>query len=215
MTYGEARRAIYAPTVKYFSGATVAIANSKQVKKSRPFVLMNFGPLQMTTFPNERYLDGEPCLYYPASMKLEVQLFTNGRKLSNGAMENTAVGDLTDYVNFMMSHYMTVELGRKEMSILSSGPVQDVTTVINDANYEYRAMVEFTVYFTVTSVGYAGILDESSIKTDQTDPENPGKVLPPYIDPEWKETDSGGRNDDLATATVGYFTEAEISEMKE
>lgn len=215
MTYGDARKIIYAATVGYFSGAKVAIGNSKQVKKGRPLVLMNFGPLQMSTFPNERDFDGEPCLYYPSSMKLEVQLFTNGRTLSNGAMENTAVGDLTDYVNFMMSQYMTSELSKREMSILTAGSVQDVTAVINDASYEYRAMVEFTVYFTVASTGYTGILDESSIKTDLPDPEDPGKVLPPHIVPEWKETDSGGRNKELAEKSVGYFTRAEISEMKE
>lgn len=54
-------------------------------------------------------------------MKLEVQLFTNGHQLSNGAMENTAVGDLTDYVNYMTSKLMVTEFGRHDLTVLGGG----------------------------------------------------------------------------------------------
>lgn len=76
-------------------------------------------------------------------------------------------------------------------------------------------MVEFDVTFTVASVGYGGILDESSVKVDEPDPEHPGQVLPPHIEPEWAETDSGGRTAEIAEKTVGYFTQVEIEETKE
>lgn len=215
MTYNEARRIIYAATASYFSGATVTMANTKQVKKDKPMVTMKFGALQLSTFANQRVYDGEPCDYYPATMKLEVQLFTNGHKLSNNAMENTAVGDLTDYVNYMMSGLMTTEFGKNDLTVLTAGPVQDISAIINDASYEYRAMVEFDVSFTVVSVGYGGILDESSIKLDEPDPEKPDQVLPPHIEPEWTETDSGGRTAEIAEKQVGYFTQVEITETKE
>ncbi len=215
MTYNDARRIIYDATVSYFPNATVTMANTKQVKKTKPMVTMKFGPLQFNTFPNEEVYEGEPCDYYPSSMKLEVQLFTNGHQLSNGGMENTAVGDLTDYVNYMTSKLMVTEFGRHDLTVLKAGPVQDISTIINDTNYEYRAMVEFDVSFTMASVGYGGILDESSIKTDEPDPDHPGEVLPPYIDPEWTETDSGGRTAEIAEKQVGYFTQVEIEETKE
>ncbi|MFR7533630.1 MAG: LIC_12616 family protein [Oscillospiraceae bacterium] len=215
MTYNDARSIIYNATASYFSGATVTMAGTKQTKKLKPMVTLKFGALQIGTFPNEVNYEGEPCDYYTASMKLEVQLFTNGHQLSNDGMENTAVGDLTDYVNYMMSKLMTTEFSRKDLTILTAGPVQDVSAVINDTSYEYRAMVEFDVTFTVASVGYGGILDESSIKLDEPDPENPDKVLPPHIEPEWTETDSGGRTAEIAEREVGYFTEVEITETKE
>lgn len=215
MTYNDARSIIYDATVSYFANATVTMANTKQVKKTKPMVTMKFGALQVNTFPNEATYDGEPCDYYPASMKLEVQLFTNGHQLSNGGMENTAVGDLTDYVNYMTSKLMVTEFGRHDLTILTAGPVQDVSTIINDTSYEYRAMVEFDVNFTMGTVGYGGILDESSVKVDEPDPEHPGQVLPPHIEPEWAETDSGGRTAEIAEKTVGYFTQVEIEETKE
>lgn len=215
MTYNDARSIIYDATASYFSGATVTMAGTKQTKKLKPMVTLKFWALQIGTFPNEVNYEGEPCDYYTASMKLEVQLFTNGHQLSNGGMESTAVGDLTDYVNYMMSKLMTTEFSRKDLTILTAGPVQDVSAVINDTSYEYRAMVEFDVTFTVASVGYGGILDESSVKVDEPDPEHPGQVLPPHIEPEWAETDSGGRTAEIAEKTVGYFTQVEIEETKE
>ncbi len=215
MTYDEVRDILYSTTARYFSGATVGIFNSKQVKKLKPLVGMKFGNLQVSTFPNEAVYDGELCDYYPCSMKMEVHLFTNGKKLSNGAMANTAVGDLTDYVNFMASKLMTDELGKLDITVLPAGVVRDVSAFINDASFEYRAMVEFDVSFTMASVGYAGILDESSVKLDQPDPERPGQVLPPHIDPVWSETSSGGRNTELAEKVTGYFTDVKIEEMKE
>ena len=215
MTYNDARSIIYDATVSYFANATVTMANTKQDKKTKPMVTMKFGPLQSNTFPNEVEYEGEPCDYYLASAKLEVQLFTNGRQLSNGGMENTAVGDLTDYVNYMTSKMMVVEFGKHDLTVMKAGAVQDVSAIINDTSYEYRAMVEFDVNFTMAVVGYGGILDESSIKTDEPDPEHPGEVLPPHIDPVWTETDSGGRTAEIAEKEIGYFTQVKIDEMKE
>ena len=200
MTYNDARSIIYDATVSYFANATVTMANTKQVKKTKPMVTMKFGALQDNSFPYEATYDGEPCDYY---------------QLSNGGMENTAVGDLTDYVNYMTSKLMVTEFGRHDLTILTAGPVQDVSTIINDTSYEYRAMVEFDVNFTMATVGYGGILDESSVKVDEPDPEHPGQVLPPHIEPEWAETDSGGRTAEIAEKTVGYFTQVEIEETKE
>lgn len=236
MTYTEMKRAVYGITAAYFTGAAVEMANTKSAKKGKPLVKLAFGPAQSTQFPVEQFLDGELCSFYPTTAKLEVQLFTHGAKLPNGAMENTAVGDLTDYVHYMMSEMVTNELNTQNLSMLVAGPVQDVTAIINDVSYEYRAMVEFNVNFTVAAVGFAGVLDESSIKIDQpapgpdpgepgtpvdpgtpgepADPDSPGQVLPPYIEPEWKPTDSGGRNKEIAEKRTGYFTEVEVTETK-
>lgn len=213
MTYNEMARAIHTVTSEYFSSALVVMANTKQTKKGKPLVTMAFGAAQMTKFPIEKFLDGELCRYYPTTTKLTVQLFTNGGKLPNGAMENTAVGDLTDYVNYMMSEMVTQRLDKLLVSILPAGAVQDVTAIINDTTYEYRAMVEFDISYTTAAVGYAGVWDEKSVKVDQPDPETPGQVLPPHIDPEWTPTESGGRNAEIAEKRTGYFTEVEITEM--
>jgi hypothetical protein len=243
MTYTEMKRAVYGITAAYFTGASVEMANTKSAKKGKPLVKLAFGPAQSTQFPVEQFIDGELCSFYPTTAKLEVQLFTNGFRLPNGAMENTAVGDLTDYVNYMMSEMVTNELNLQNLSMLVDGPVQDTTAIINDVSYEYRALVEFNVNFTVAAVGFAGVLDESSIKIDQpapgptpgpdpgepgepekpdepgkpttpVDPDTPGQVLPPHIEPEWKPTESGGRNKEIAEKRTGYFTEVEVTETK-
>lgn len=213
MTYTEVKRLIYEITARYFSSAIVDMANTKRTKKGKPLVTLRFGNAKMSKFPVEKNLDGELCRCYPSGMKLEVQLFTNGARLPNGAMENTAVGDLIDYMNYMASEMVTQELDAKRVSILPAGDVQDVTAIINDTSYEYRAMVEFDISYTTISVGFAGVHDEASIKIDQPDPENPGQVLPPHIEPEWTPTSSGGRNAEIAEKTTGYFTEVEITEM--
>ena len=132
MTYTEMKRSVYGITAAYFSSATVEMANTKSTKKGKPLIKLAFGPAQSTQFPVEQFIDGELCSFYPTTAKLEVQLFTNGSRLPNGAMENTAVGDLTDYVNYMMSEMVTNELNTQNLSMLVAGPVQDVTAIIND-----------------------------------------------------------------------------------
>ena len=190
------------------------MANTKRAKKTKPLVTMRFGTAHTTTFPVEKVLDGELCSCYPSTAKLEVQLFTDGALLPNGARENTAVGDLTDYVNYMRSEMVTQRLSKDYISILPAGDVQDVTAIINDSSYEYRAMVEFDLSYTTIAVGFAGILDESSIKVDEPDPEQPGEVLPPHIEPEWTPTPSGGRTAEIAEKETGYFTKVEITEKE-
>lgn len=75
-------------------------------------------------------------------------------------------------------------------------------------------MVEFDLSYTTIAVGFAGILDESSIKVDEPDPEQPGEVLPPHIEPEWTPTPSGGRTAEIAEKETGYFTKVEITEKE-
>ena len=82
----------------------------------------------------------------------------------------------------------------------------DMTGLVNESNYEYRARVNLSLYFTQYSVGAAGVLLESSLVTSDD-----GSV---YIDPQFEITSSGGGNQELADEMVGYFTDAEITEEK-
>ena len=192
MTYTEMKRAVHGITTAYFSGATVEMANTKSTKKGKPLVKL----AQSTKFPVEKFLDGELCSFYPTTAKLEVQLFTNGVRLPNGAMENTAVGDLTDYVNYMMSEMVTNELNQQSsIKIDQPAPGPDPGEPEEPSG--------------------PGTPVDPGTPDQPIDPSTPGQVLPPHIEPEWTPTGSGGRNKEIAEKRTGYFTEVEVTEMKE
>ena len=77
--------------------------------------------------------------------------------------------------------------------------MQDLTDLINDTNYQYRAMVEIELRFTTVAIGYTGTLSPESI-TD-------GSLLVPKVE----ETASGGGNSEVETEEKGYFDNVAIN----
>ena len=119
------------------------------------------------------------------------------------------------------------------MSILIDGDVQDLTGVVNDTNYEYRARMSVLLYFTQKAVGPTAVLKESSIQYPDGEggytPETPLETESPtngyetdamkkeeaaIVEPEFEQTSSCGGTEELAKETTGYFTEVEIKEEK-
>jgi len=223
----------------YFAGATVIWAQEKTVKPAPALVTLRMGNVSRPLRPIMQIVDGVPCGFYPSRVVLEVNLYTKGAAVAGGngktiARDNTAINDMLDFVNYLNSPFVTDWCYVHDIAITPNGDVTDVSAVVNDINWEYRAMAEFFVDFMQSAVGATGILDESSIKwpekTDvQEKPERPvvpdepstpddteptEKPLEPYIEPEWEQTDSGGGFRQLAEESLGYFEQVEIENFK-
>ena len=154
-----------------------------------------------------RFIDGRPVSYYPASVPVQFDLFTNGRQEETEPgftpiVENTAEEDLLSFSSFLNSPYATQWCSRENISIVVPNEVRDLTGLIHDTNYEFRASFEISVYFTMEAIGYTGTLDLSSIK--------PGE--PETIEPESTMTPSGGGNPALVKEESGYFTNVQIND---
>lgn len=247
MTLREAKRHIEHITKKYFNGAVVSFSGqSANVKRTSPYVCISPGSPTRDQFPVQRMVNDRMVSYYQTRLPFQIDLFTNGAEGSSGmdgfvTMEDTAVDDLTDFVDYLESLYVIHWCDRINASIIVNGSVQQLTGLVTDTDYQFRAMVELIFCYVHKAVGYTGIQGESSIvypgETD-TPGESGTPVVPGtpntgdgsesgYITPDdaedgveikpvYEPTSSGGRSKALVEETeTGYFTEVEIKYQKE
>lgn len=197
----------------YFAGAMVIFSEqSRMAKPTLALVTIRFGNVTRPYRPNVRYYQGEPVGYYLSKVAVTVENFTHGRPLKDGlgnvyAYENMAEDDMLSFADFLNSEYVLNWCHKNDVSITIEGDVQDMTGLVNDSNYEYRARLNLSFYFVQYAVGAAGTLLESSLVKGQD-----GRY---YIDPYSEQTSSGGGTDVLARETTGYFNDVEITEENE
>ena len=141
-------------------------------------------------------------------------------------VENTAEDDLLGFVSFLNSEYAVNWCHARDIAILVPNTVTDLTDIINDTNYQYRAMVEVTVNFTMAAIGYTGTLEPESVKhpASETNPEpgrEPGEEYSggniqaddvTSLEPEVQTTPSGGGNAEFTKEETGYFSNVEIND---
>lgn len=225
----------------YFPDSSVVFANqSRSPKPETPLVVLSFGNARRPIFPVTSYIDGEVVNNYATSIPVVVDLFTNGRPVynpstgRNAGYEDTAEDDLLAFADFINSNHAQAWYRNVDIAILVDGEVQNLTGAINDNNYEYRARINLLVYYTQSAVSHAAILHDESLQYPdgeggytseppvetqsttggwETDAEQREQAV--EIIPAFEPTPSGGGSQPLADETTGYFTDAEIKEIKE
>ena len=79
-------------------------------------------------------------------------MFTHGAAVindSNGrtaGIDNTSMNDLLSFMDYLNSQYVTEWSHRHDLSILLDSDPQDITGLINDTTYEYRARLTLSLY---------------------------------------------------------------------
>lgn len=217
------REAMLELTKFYFQNATVIHGRQSHVaKQGKPLVTLYTGVVTRPLNPPTKIIDGRPVSFYPSTVPVQIDLFTLGRKkeLAHGftpVMENTAADDMLSFVNFLNSEFAVQYCHRKDIAIVVPNTVQDLTGLINDTSYEYRAMIEVLVHFTQEAVGYSGTLAATSISHKDTasgevvsggDIQAEGAILMPEL----VVTPSGGGNEEVLTDEEGYFSNVEIND---
>lgn len=198
MDVNGVRQSILELAAYYFQGTTVTFARqSRMAKQGVPLITLYTGTMTRPINPPVRIIDGNSVSFYPSSVTVQIDLFTKGRKVETGSgylpiMENTAVDDLTGFLNFLNSEYAVNYCDEKDIAVVIPNTVQDLTGLIDDTNYEYRAMAELTVYFTAQVIGYSGTLSSESVKhkASETNP-------PPGREPGEEYTGGDAQADDV------------------
>lgn len=205
MRVGSVKELFRQLVASYFGAANVIFSEQpRMAKPNLALVTIRFGNVNRKYMANERYVDGEPVGYYLSRSQVQIDIFTHGKALSDAneavyAYENTAMEDALAFVDYLNSYHTKNWCHQNDVTIITDGDVLDMTGLVNDSNYEYRARVTLMLYFTQYSVGSAGVLLESSLKGQ-------------YIDPEYQVTSSGGGTAALALEKTGYFNDVEITE---
>lgn len=223
MTIGELREVIHEVVKRYFTGASVKWMNENTTKPTGPLVTLQLGNVRRELFSIMDNRQGRPVKLYHSRAMLDVNLYTPGGvgKAKPGIRpraENTALNDLQDFVDYMDSDYAMGLLDAADVTVLPEGPTMDVSELIDSAQYEYRAMQQFTVEFTQNAAGVAGIIHIPAAPEAGEPPDHPDGTPPDAQLPDsssWEQTASGGGSQDLADLDTGWFEAAETEEIKE
>lgn len=175
MTLLELQDNITAYAIAYFSGAVVVWGQQSAPKPKTTMVMLKINYVNSSTFAETMIdSDGEIHYQYPSKAILEVNLFTNGRVAhpptipqgetvpspAYSARINTAVNDLLEFVKYLKSP-KTIDWAKSLniaiMPLESGGAVvNDVSGILNEASFEYRAMAEFEISFVTETQGIGG-----------------------------------------------------------
>ena len=164
MTINELRTVLYDIFSEYFPNTQIVWSEQRElVKPSKDFITLKLRNYSRPKHLIKQFTNDVPIGYYAVKMRLEVQLFTHGgtQTITEDGEEyqvsvNTALNDLMDLTAYLTSEYADEIAAKYDIFIDAEEDAQDVSEVV-DSNYEYRAFQEFTVAFTMTSEGLAGI----------------------------------------------------------
>jgi hypothetical protein len=195
MNLNECKNEIYSLISEYWGGATVIWGSQRLVTTPKPplVVLQVIGTIKRPTFPIKTTdNDGEIVTTYQNNFMLQIDLYTESGNLNYpDSPENTAMSDLQNFCCYMDSQKAIDWCYKNDIQFYNDIGVTDLTDIINDTQYRYRAMCQYNVSFTQNSKGYANI-----------SPTN-GK---------WQQTKSGGGTQELANQETGYFTKVNIEQ---
>lgn len=201
MTTEEAQLKVEELVRRYFAGATVRWCETNQVKPPYPFVALKLTDVSHFLHPDESG-EIETSQRYYCTGRIVLNLYTCGRKgaekpgMSAPPSRNTAVSDLQGFARYLGSDAGQDFLGEHDICLQEEGRTVDVSALLNDAKYEYRAMQEFSISFVDDVYGHSST----------TPPAGQDSTVP---------TPSGGGTSDQAADTSGWFESAEVNYSKE
>lgn len=212
LTLNQLKQAVFSHFSAYWGGATVAWSATNKVKPLAPLITLQLGTVTRTTQPITQMVNGIVFSAYPSEVPLQVDLFTKGNTVNTpegSYAENTAVSDLLDFVNYLDSTATIEWSNQNNVGVSLMGGVQDLSEVINDSRWQYRAMSEIRLTFTQWAAEYNGVLNESSIIF------NKNGVPIGVNNANWQPTASGGGTEELARVKSGAFEETPINQIQE
>lgn len=214
MTLTELRQYLYKTVKQYFENATVVWSESKMTNPTLPYVTLKLKNISTPIFSINNIENNVPRGYYKAKRILEINLYTKGREIEkSGCMagsENTAADDLTEFVMYLRSGFVNEQNVINNLTIMPMSPVQDLTALVNDIRFEYRAMAELEINFILVTKGYAGQI--SFIAPQNIVKNNGGSNPDEEQEPEFEISPSGGGSSELNNKEIGYFENVDIKE---
>lgn len=189
----------------YFANADVIWSQRNNTQRKKPCVALKLRSAGRATHSSDIQEDDVLRGYIPSKSILEINLFTNGRKTEVGdgmlpIFENTAVADLEDFCNFVVSPKVTEICDEENITIMQKGDVIDVTTLLDGVDNEFRAQVEFDVDYMQEVSGAYGVSVPMFTPEDEDTEDSPSTFVP---------TPSGGRTEEQVNTEIGYFVEVE------
>lgn len=237
MSVGEANKN-FLQIVKHFfdpdeqNGNVYFAYQSRTPRHPNPLILITAGSVRRDRCATVHNFNGATVASRESSIVYTVDLYTDGREIVDEdtgyllTRENTAMNDLLNFLDFLDSDRCLSILNRLNAAINIENDAQDMTGIVSDSNYEFRARADIRLYFTDPMIGVSGIAAMSSIVW----PTDDGKAPEPTesvtgqkdsatiaeeeatVEPKYEPDSSGGGSEELVEEDDSYFTEAELTE---
>lgn len=196
MTVAQARQCLYEIVRDYYGNDHVFWAGAKLTRKPVPFVTIQFTGYTRQMFPPHTMSDDEFWTAHRLiSASVDINLYTKGQNVSEGhydaAYGNTALEDLENLASYLDSEYVTGKAqefrdvdGNKDpyggMAILVDPEIKDLSALLKDSQYEYRAVCSLTLLFTDASSGDYG-QNENPALPDSSGGGNEAMITDPSV----------------------------------
>ena len=151
-------------TKVYFNEANVIFAQQSRVAKPKlNLVVITPGVIRRPYMANYGVSKDELIGSYETRMSIIVDYFSKGTPITDAstdavvAYDNTAMDEMIGFANYLNSKYVTDWCYMNDVAITIDDDAQDLTGIVNDNNYEYRARLSVQFYFTQRAVGQAAI----------------------------------------------------------
>ncbi len=156
MKIAEAKEEFRKLVADYFGSSHVFFANSKMIKLPEPYITIQFTGVERqiheTKIPQS---DGHVWAYREMTASVDVNLYTKGRSVDGSptAFINTSLDDMVSFLDYLGSEMGQGYLYTRNMAISVVGQPRDLSALVREAQFQYRAMVELQVRFTDMTYG--------------------------------------------------------------
>lgn len=159
MNLNDAKDIIFDMVEMFFPKTVILWEEQNATKPAPPYISLKTRNLNRNL---HQILDDDGTKIYNCDTMLEINLYTKGKKVSSGknttaSYVNTATSDMMDFCNFLESEFGTNYLSSRDLTILLSPPIRDLSDLENDSKYRYRSMAEFQVSFVEIADGLYGV----------------------------------------------------------
>lgn len=181
MTISQAQQRLYEVIRDFYGTEHVFWAGAKMTTRPSPYCTIQFLNTDWEDHP-VKAMEGENWVTHrDINCPVDINLYTKGKTLSESAFDlsygNTALNDLSTLAAYLESDGITEELG--EMSVAIEIKPKDVSALLKESQYQYRAMMELRVGFTDKEYGRYGM--NGRIMPDASGGGNEDMVTDPYV----------------------------------
>ena len=160
MTVSQAKELFRQLVKEHFANSTVIFDRQSRVPKpDLPLVTIAPGNVKRHRAANEILDLPEREGYIHSKISFVIDLFSHGAPVYDDdtrmeiAREDTATDEMSQFVNFLDSEYVTLWSNRNDVAVQVEGDVQNLTGAVNDTTYEFRSRLSVNFYFTQKTVG--------------------------------------------------------------
>jgi len=162
MNITEAKEKFRELVAGYFGDGHVFYSEVKMSKPPMPYLTIQVTRRVKNQFAIKKIdpSNGNERAYWEIKAYIDLNLYSNGKNVATSGQTpvylNSTIEDLEDFLKYLDSEAIQEQIYEANMSVMPNGDVTDLTSLLNESQFSFRAMQEFVVTFTDEAEGLYG-----------------------------------------------------------